>query len=490
VRQLLVESVLLGVAAGAIAVLLALWAVDLLLALIPETLPHTAAVAVDGRVLAFAVATSIGTGLLFGIVPALTISDARLQDALRASAPGAARSRTRAALVLVEVALAFVLLVGAGLTLRAVEALRRQPLGFDARDVLTFQLAASPTRYGTPERMRAFQRELVARLGALPGVRVASLAADLPLSDTTSEIGFKRREDPPPQPGDVKYAVYYPVTSQYHAALGIPLLAGRLLADADAAGSTPVALVDEELARRTFGGEDPLGKWISNRSNTRTFQIVGVVRHVKHFGLGAEEDTPYQLYFPLAQVPADEVVSGTRYVYPVLKTSVPPLSLADAVRAEVASIDPNQPIFDVRTMEDRVVHSLEGERFTLVLLAAFAALALLLAAMGLYAVMSYAVTRRTHEIGVRMALGAQPGAVQRMVVAEGLKLAGGGLAVGALAAVGVARVGASLVSGVRPLDGATYAAVALVLAAVATAAAWFPARRATRVDPTVALREE
>jgi putative ABC transport system permease protein len=491
VRQLLVESALLGLVGGALGLLLALWGVDALAAASPAAMPPVAVLRVDRTVLLFTMITSLASGVLFGLVPALTLSDARLNEVLRAaSSGGGGRNRARAALVVVEVALAFVLLAGAGLTLRAFALLQRAPLGFDPRSVLTFVITTAHARYPTPERLLGFHERLGDRLRALPGVRDVGLGRQVPMDDDNFESGVKRREDPPPEPKDLRYAVFYPIYPGYLAAMRIPLLAGRDLAPSDGPNAEKVALVDEELAKRFFPGEDPLGRWISSISGKREYRIVGVVKHVLHFGPGQREETPYQMYVPTPQTPVETILEDARRLRVVIRTSVPPLSLVEAVRAEVAALDPLLPVYGLRTMDDLVAGSFEAERFSLALLGGFSALALLLAALGLYAVMTYAVTRRTHEIGVRMALGAQPSAVQRMVVAQGLKLAGGGLAVGALGALAAGRLGGSLVAGVRPLDPATYAAVALVLGAVAVAAAWLPARRATRVDPTVALREE
>jgi putative ABC transport system permease protein len=332
------------------------------------------------------------------------------------------------------------------------------------------------------------REHLATRFAALPGVAMAALGRSVPMDDDYGQMGLKLREAPRPEPGELIIAVYYPISPGYITTMGIPLLAGREFIPSDGPNAPGVALIDEMLSSRLFPGQDPIGRSISNISGTRVFQVVGVVKHVVHFGIGHPEGTPYQVYYPIAQTPPD--MSDARRLRVVMRTTVPPLSLSAAVHAEMAGIDTDLPIYDLSTMEDLGAATLARARFSITLLGVFAALAVILAATGLYAVIAYSVAHRTHEIGVRMALGAQPRMVQRMVVRQGLRLAGAGIAGGVAVSIMASRLAASLISGVRPLDPATYVAVAALLAAVAVGASWVPSRRATHVQPMVALREE
>ncbi|TMA88580.1 MAG: ABC transporter permease [Deltaproteobacteria bacterium] len=490
VRELLVESGVLGLCGGILGMFLAVGCADVLLALRPESLGPMADLGIDGTVLAFAFVASVGSGLLFGTVPALMLTEGKVSDALRATPADADnRGRMRTALIIVEVALAFVLLVGAGLTMRAYMQLERAPLGFEPRSLLTFALTAPGTKYPTAEDLRVFRQQLATRFAALPGVSEVALGRSVPMDDDYGGIGLKLREAPRPEPGELTIAVYYPISPGYIKSMGIALLAGREFTPSDGLDAPSVAIIDETLASRFFPRQDPLGRWISNTSGTRAFQIVGVAKHVVHFGTGQPERTPYQMYYPIEQTPAEDL-GDARRLRVVLRATVPPLSLAAAVQAEVSAIDPDQPIFDLSTMEHLAASTMNRERFIIVLLGTFAGLAIVLAATGLYAVISYDVSRRTHEIGVRMALGANAGAVQRMVVRQGVRLALAGLAAGLVASIIASRLATSLVSGVRPLDPATYVAVAALLVIMAVVASWMPARRVTRVEPAVALRAE
>jgi len=490
VRQLLVESAILGLAGGVLGVCLAMAGVELLLVFRPDSLGPIADVHVDAPVLAFALAASVGSGFLFGAVPALTLTDSRLNDALRTSPPDAGKKgRIRTALIVVEVALAFVLLVCAGLTVSAYSRLERTPLGFEPRNRLTFALTAPSTRFPSSESLRLLRQQLTSRFSSLPGVASMALGRSVPMDDDYGMTGVKVREAPRPQDSDLTISVYFPVSPGYLKTLGIPLLSGREFTAADGPSAPGVAMIDEMLANHLFPNQNPIDRWVSNISGSRAFQVVGVVKHVVHFGPGQTETTPYQIYYPIEQTPADDLTDARR-LRVILRTAVPPLTLAGAVQAEISAIDPEQPIFDLSTMERITASTIDRERFSIDLLGTFAALALVLAATGLYGVMAYVVSRRSHEIGVRTALGADAGAVRDMVLRQGLGLACAGLVTGLVAAVIVSRFVTSVVSGARQLDPAIYVAVAVILAAVAMAASWLPARRATRIDPAVALREE
>jgi putative ABC transport system permease protein len=493
VRQLLVENAVVALAGGALGVLLATWGVDLLLAYRPTALPRIIAIGVDGRVLAFALAASLAAGILSGLAPALTLSDARLHDVLRAGdlggGGGAHLGRMRTALVVVEVALACALLAGAGLSARAFARLAATDPGFRTQDVLTFEVSAPAAKYPTTERLRAVERELLRAISATPGVRSASLSLGLPLAGS-SETSFHVKGEPEPSGADMNFAVYMPVTPGFFETLGIPLREGRVLDERDRAGAPLAVVVDEVLARRFFPNGDAIGKWLSNTGGTHFRQIVGIVPHVKMYGLAGKEPAPYQMYWAMEQIPEEYMSAYARQVMVAVRTAGAPLASLEAVRRAVAGVDPELPLHDVRAYGERLRESVAAERFSTALLALFAAVAVLLAVGGVYAVMSHAVTRRTHEIGVRMALGAQPGAVQRMVVGQGLRIVAVGLAVGLAATLLLARTMAHLVEGAGRLDPAALGAAVALLCAVALAATWIPARRATRVDPVIALREE
>jgi putative ABC transport system permease protein len=487
---LLVESAVLGLVGGVIGVGLAAVGISVVLAIRPESLGGIADVHIDAAVLGFAMATSVGTGLLFGAVPAFTLTDSRLGEALRSLPPDSGkRGRMRSALVVSEVALAFVLLACAGLTARAYVQLERASLGFEPRNLSTFALTAPSSRFPTAESLRSLREKLTVRFSSLPGIASVALGRSVPMDDDYGMTAVKLREAPRPQDRDLTIVVYFPTSPGYMRTMGIPVLSGRDFAVSDSFGAPGVTIIDDVLAKRLFGSEEPVGRWLSNISGSRAFQVVGIVKHVVHFGPGQAETSPYQVYFPIDQTPADDL-SDARRLRVVLRTAVPPLTLVRAVQSEMSAIDPEQPIFNLTTMERLAASTLDRERFSVVLLCCFAGLALLLALIGLYGVMAYVVSRRSHEIGIRMALGADAHTVQAMVVRQGLAVASVGLATGAVVAAFVSQFVTSLVSGVKPTDPATYLAVALLLGGVSIAASWLPSRRATRVDPIVALREE
>jgi putative ABC transport system permease protein len=488
-RPLLVESAIIAVVGGVLGIVLALWGVDLLVALQPDSIPRSAVIKVDRVVLAYSLGLTTVTALLCGLVPALRGSRADVQEALKAagsrSVAGVAHGRLRATLVVAEVALALVLLVGAGLSMRTFHHLSQLDVGFQSEDLLTATLSFSPQRYDSADKVRAVLDEIQRRLAAAPGVQRAALAGGMPFNGAP-EQSFRIGD-----PKNEHFAVWYMVTPGYLDTLGIKLLAGRDLDAGDAAHATHVCLVDETLAVKFFGSvQGALGQHLEFGMREKPEQplIVGVTRHVLHYGLEGAVPAQFQMYVPIAQLP--ESILPLVHDIGVALRGPHPAQLAGIARTALDAYDAEMPLSEVATMDQLIADSIGGRKFAMMLLGLFAVIALLLAVVGLYAVMSYMVTQRYHEIGVRMALGANAGEVQRMVVRQGLTLVGIGLGVGLAASLALARVMSSLVNGVAATDPVTLGAVGLVLTLAATLASLIPARAATRVDPMVVLRYE
>jgi putative ABC transport system permease protein len=396
----------------------------------------------------------------------------------------------RDTLVVVEVALALVLLVGAGLMIRSVRSLQQVDLGFDPADLVTMQISVTTTPEEA-QRTAGFVEQLERQLAAIPGVSAAALTAGLPFAGAPENSIYTAREQVGVQGGE-KMAVMYATSPGYREAMGLELLRGRYFTNQDRAGTTPVAVVDETFVEKCFGGEDPIGKHIYDGDEEKliAMEVVGVVGHVKHYGVDGDVPVEAQYYVPLAQAPAEVMPFFARNLGLLLRSDADTGATTAAARAEVRSLDPNQPVYSVRTMDDLVESSLAGQQFSMTLLAVFAGVALLLAAAGIYGILSYSVTQRTHEVGIRMALGAGRRDVLRMVVRQGMVLAGIGVGVGLVAAFLLTRLMQNMLFGVTASDPATYAGVAFLLAGVALVACVVPARRATKVDPIVALRYE
>jgi predicted permease len=497
VRQLLTESVLLALMGGAAGLVLASAVLRVLVAIGPSGLHRLDTAALDGRVLAATMAVSLLTGILFGLAPALQASRRDLTGCLRegerSGTAGLARQRLRRLLMGSELALSLVLLVGAGLMIRTFVALRAVDPGFEARHVLTAVVSTTGSGASAPGRRVAFFRQVLEEARRLPGVVSASAANHLPLGGDTWGRSFHVEGRPLPAPGEGRSAIYRVALPGYFRTMGLPLLRGRDFGDTDHLGAPGVVIVNHRLAERHWPGEDPIGKRITldNPSeDPEWLTVVGVS------GNAVTEDwvapAQWEVYLPYLQRRSylEEPHSHYAYLTVVVRTTGDPALVAPALRSAIWSVDGNVAISSVRTMDEVVRRATSSPRFYLLLLATFAGVALALAAVGVYGVTSYSVARRRSEIGIRMALGARPADLLRMIVGEALVVAGAGAAVGLAAALALTRVMASLLYGVEPADPVTFAAVPVVLAVVALAATYVPARRATRIDPLAALRSE
>jgi putative ABC transport system permease protein len=485
IRQLLTESLLLAVAGGAIGLLLGSWGVDLIVAISPPDTPRLAEIGMDSQVFLFTLVVSLVTGLLFGLAPALTASkpdlNETLKEGVRGGSDGGRMGRMRAVLVVAEVALSLVVLIGAGLLVKSFTRLQDVNPGFDPANLLRFSVSLPGKRYGEPSDRRQFSEQLIERLKSLPGVQGVALANDLPIEgdDTTS---YPTVEGGEAAAADDRFLIgRHVINTEYFRALGISLLRGREFTSSDIEGAPPVTIINDLAARRLWPDEDPIGKRLRfGGQESPWLEVVGIVADVKHNGLDAEPSL--ETYSPYAQ-------ETTPYLSVAVR-AVDPASLAATVRREVQAIDKDQPIYDVMTMEKILSTSVAPRRLSMVLFSLFAAVAMLLAAVGIYGVMSYSVTQRTREIGIRMALGANSRDVVRMVVGQGMKLAVIGIVVGFGTALALTRLMASLLYGVSATDPVTFAAISLLLTSVALLANYVPARRATKVDPMIALRYE
>ena len=484
VRQLLTESLLLAVVGGLVGVVLALWSVDLLVSLSAGRVPRAGEIGIDAVVLGFTLGVSLLTGLVFGLVPALQASKPDFNESLKeggkSATEGLRRNRIRSALVVAEVALALVLLVGAGLLVKSFIGLQRVSPGFDAENVLTMRIDLSRAKYATPEAAGNFYTQLQERVSALPGVEAVGMISELPLSGQPNDTYFTVEGRPAQEAGQRVTADYRRINHDYFRAMTIPLLRGRYFSEQDFRQSAQVAIISETMAERFFPNEDPLGKRLLISAPEPTpYEIVGIVGDVRHRALDVEV---YQMmYVPTARRLSTNLV---------VRTATDPSTIASAVRNEVWAIDRDQPVSAVRTMGEVLSQSVAQQRFTTSLLGIFAAVAMILAAVGIYGVMAYSVTQRTREIGVRLALGAQTRDVFRLVVGQGMLLTIIGVAVGLVAAIFLTRLMESLLFGVSATDPTIFVAISFLLIAVALLACYVPARRATRVDPMEALRYE
>jgi predicted permease len=491
VRQLLTESVLLSLGGAVAGLLLARWGTSLVLAAAPGSLPRAEEIGIDPYVLLFTLLVSIITGILFGLAPAFHSATVNPQESLKDGTRGAGGGRHRAEgiFVALEMALAVILLAGAGLMMRSVWQLLQVDPGLNTGNVLTMQVALSPKVMTSPPDIRLAFRQMLTRVATVPGVQSAAMTTLVPLGDNDSEIPFWAGTGPQPPQDQLKSAVNYIVTPDYARVMQIPLKRGRFFTERDDTSSPTVAVIDDVLAAHLFPGQDPIGRQFS-MVILGPVQIVGVVEHVKQWGLDSDDTNKIrdQIYFPVWQIPDKFMTEGVAGLTLVLRSGPEPLSLVPAVRAQVAGPTQDQPSYAVRTMEQTISNSLTERRFTMLVLIIFASAALLLAAVGIYGVMSYAVTRRIHELGVRAALGASRPEMVGLVLRQGMKLAAIGMAAGLVAAVVLTRLMAGLLYRVKPADPVTLAAVTLLLGGIALLACYVPARRATAVDPVIALR--
>jgi putative ABC transport system permease protein len=485
-RQLLVESLLLASAGGGAGVLLSLWLIEVIVTVNPGSLPHLDRVELNGPVLVFAAAVSVLTALVSGLAPALQIARPDLQETLRQEGHtatfGRRRQRFRNSLVIAEVALAMVLLVGAGLLVRSFIRLIGVDPGFHADRALTLEVQFARNR--TPEQRLAFIEQTLERVAALPGVESSGAASAVPFHDNQIMIPTAITVEGRPQvAGQEPSAYVINATPEYLQTLGVPLLGGRLLNLFDRPDTLPVVVINQTLAQIHWPGDDPLGKRITFQTfgRTVTCEIVGVVGSTLPSGLDSQPRP--EVYLPYAQSPA----GGMTYL---VRTEGDPSNMLSAVKEKIREVNPNQSFSSIATLEQLVDRSISQRRFNLLLLGLFAGLALVLAAVGLYGLISFTTAQRTHEIGIRMALGAQGSDVLRMIIRQGIALVSVGVATGLIAAFALTRLMGSLLYGVSASDPVTFLGVPAALLLVALAACYIPARRATKVDPIVALRYE
>ncbi|HEV7797282.1 MAG TPA: ABC transporter permease, partial [Pyrinomonadaceae bacterium] len=486
IKQLLTESLLLGICGGAFGLFLASWGVRLIEVFGAKINPMFSGTKIDLRTLAFTIGLSLITALLFGLAPALQISKPNLTESLkeggRSAGASAGRNRLRSGLVVSEIAMTLVLLVSAGLLIRTVARLSQVDKGFSSTNVMAMNIGLPSLRYPKPENVIAFYQQATDRIAALPGVKAAGLTSVLPLSDNFDGRGLAV-EDHPKARGEEISVDLYVTTAGYLRALEIPLLKGRAITEHDTKDSENVALINRTMAEALWPNVDPIGKRIKFPGDDRRPQpwrtIVGVVSDVSQYAL--DKKAPMQIYLPHAQFP-------TSFNTIVVKTDNQSAAMTGAIRSEILAVDKDQAVFNVTTLEQLLGESILLRRFFMLLLVGFASLALVLAAVGIYGVMSYVVTQRTPEIGLRLALGAQVSDVLKLIVGNGMKLALIGIAFGLAGAFAVTRLLGELLFGITATDARTFVVVSGVLAAVVLLACYIPARRATKVDPLVALR--
>ena len=495
VRQLLTESVLLALTGGILGAVIATAGTQVALKVLPEALPRAEEIHIDPRVLFFTLGLSVLTGILFGLVPAMKMLRPDLQETLKEGGRGGSGTRHRAqsVFVVVEMGLAFVLLIGAGLMIRSLMHLWDVNPGFDPRNILTFSISFPAAMGSTPDAVRASMQQVHDVVAAVPGVQGASmLGGSVPMAGD-SELNFWLEGQPKPQSqGDMKSALFYFVQPDYLNIMKTPLKRGRFLTREDNEHAPLVIVIDEQFENLYFGGQDPIGKRVNFDILNITAEIVGVAGHVKQWGLDrdATNTIQAQFYFPLSQVPDRFMPLIARGGGFAVRTQGSPLAQTGAIRQALEKLNSQIVMYDMQPMQKIIDDSLVSRRFAMILLGVFAGLALLLSAIGIYGVVSYVVGQRVHEIGLRMALGAQRKDVMRLVLGEGAKLAAIGVGAGLITAVVLTRLMVKMIFGISAHDPLTYLAVAFALLIVAFAACYLPARRAMSVDPMVALRHE
>jgi len=502
-RQLLTESILLSLIGGGIGLVLARWGVDLILYVSPNAIPRSREIGLDWTVLAFTAGVSFLTGILFGLIPAIQAGDVDVHETLKETGRGTSgRQWLRSSLVVVEVATTLVLLIGAGLMIRSFYLLQKVNPGFSHEHLTSFSVSLPQKKYASEEQQTAFFNRLLENVRALPGVESAAAASGLPLGNNGSQTSFVIDAQPVPPREQIPLMEVCFVTPDYFKAMNIPVLRGRVFTDRDdrshltgrdlsklnniqrlIAGLNAI-VIDEEFARRYWPNEDPIGKRVrlGTESDAPKLEVLGVVGRVKMESLNQNSDR-VQGYLPFNQTPDNDMTV-------IIKGASDPNQLISSVRGAIREIDPDQPIYSVRTMNEIRAESVAGERLNLTLLSLFAGMALVLAIVGIYGVMSYSVTQRTHEIGIRMAIGARPRDVFKMVLGQGMKLALLGVVIGLGSAFALTRLMETMLFGVEPTDKVTFAVISLLLITVALLACYLPGRRATKVEPTISLRYE
>ena len=495
IRQLLTESVLLAGLGGTLGLLLAFFGTKAVLNTLPGTLPRANEISLDGRVLLFTMALSLFAAIVFGLAPALKSSRVNLQEILKESGRGSSSARHRLQRILgaIEVAMALLLLIGAGLMLRSLDALWRVNPGFNPSHAITFNLSMPSSSATTSDETRARLRQFDDKMRSIPGVQAVSVTlGSRPMIHDSSLPFWIEGQPKPPNDNEMNQAMFYLVEAGFQQAMGITLERGRFVTPQDNENTPAVIDIDDVFARTYFPHEDPIGKHVNLAHFNVQPEIVGVVGHVKQWGLGADAKSAVeaQFYYPFMQLPEKMMPLVADAVAVVLRTQGDPAAIMGQVRGAVGQIDRREVIYGAQTMDDVVANSFAARRLSMILLGIFAALALVLSCVGIYSVISYLVGQRTHEIGVRMALGAQRGDVMRLVLGQGARMALIGVAIGIAAALGLTRLMANELFGVSAHDPLTFVTVAILLTLVALLACYLPARRAVRVDPTVALRYE
>ena len=502
-RQLLTESILLSLIGGGIGLIVARWGIDLILYVSPDSIPRSREIGLDWTVIGFTVGVSFITGILFGLIPALQAGEVDVHETLKETGRGmSGRNWLRSSLVVAEVATTLVLLIGAGLMIRSFYLLHKVNPGFSYEHLTSFSVSLPQKKYATVETQASFYNRLLENIRALPGVEYSAAASGLPLGNNGWQTGFRIDGQPRPPRDQTPLMEACLVTPDYFRAMNIPVLRGRVFTDRDdrshlanvdlskmdedelmEAGLNKM-VIDDEFARRHWPNQDPIGRYVvmGPDENPKKIEVIGVVGRVKMESLNQNSDR-VQGYFPFAQVPATGMTV-------IVKGTSDPSLLLSSIRAAVKEIDPDQPIYNPRSMYDIRAESVAPERLNLTLLSLFAGLALVLAIVGIYGVMSYSVTQRTHEIGIRMAIGARPRDVFAMILGHGMKLTILGVVIGLALAFGLTRLMETMLFGVAPTDVTTFTAISVLLVSVALLACYLPGRRATKVEPTISLRYE